>query len=156
GIEPRFDNGPLAVIDVDADGQVLAYCVGGLVLEVPAKSLPSLIEWTLTEARLGQARLHRNGRDADPLLVLAPAALERYGLPAALSGGERRAGRLPDGHKTVKQLAKAEWQLTRRGFGPWARIFRPAEGARRNCVQLCIPAWNALDVREWDRKDDPV
>lgn len=23
------------------------------------------------------------------------------------------------------------------------------------CVQLCILPWNALDAREWDRKDDP-
>ncbi|MFJ3250642.1 telomere-associated protein Tap [Streptomyces sp. NPDC086782] len=153
--DPRFENGPLAVVDAE-DGQVVAYCVGGLVLDVPAKSLPTLIEWTLSEARLGQARLHRNGRDADPVLVLTPAALERYGLPAALSEEERRAGRLPDGHKVVKQLVKADWQLTQRGFGPWARIYRPAEGSKRNCVQLCIPAWNALDVREWDRKDDPV
>ncbi|MHB6912726.1 telomere-associated protein Tap [Streptomyces sp. DB-54] len=153
--DPRFENGPLAVVDATDDGQVFAYCVGGLVLEVPAKSLPSLIEWTLAEARLGQARLHRNGRDADPVIVLTPAALERYGLPAALSEEERRAGRLPDGHKAVKQLTKANWQLTQRGLGPWARIYRPAEGAKRNCVQLCIPAWNALDVREWDKKDDP-
>ncbi|MFG3207735.1 telomere-associated protein Tap [Streptomyces sp. NPDC048192] len=153
--DPRFENGPLAVVDVDEDGQVLAYCVGGLVLDVPAKSLPSLIEWTLAEARLGQARLHRNGRDADPVLVLTPAALERYGLPASLSEEERRAGRLPDGHKVVKQLHRAEWKLTKRGFGPWARIYRPAEGSRRQCVQLCIPSWNALDAREWNRRDDP-
>ncbi|MEV6162311.1 helix-turn-helix domain-containing protein [Streptomyces sp. NPDC052052] len=154
--DPRFENGPLAVVDTDTEGQVLAYCVGGLVLDVPAKSLPSLIEWTLSEARLGQARLHRNGRDADPVLVLTPAALDRYGLPATLSEEERRAGRLPDSHKVVKQLTKANWQLTQRGLGPWARIYRPAEGSKRNCVQLCIPAWNALDVREWDRRDDPV
>ncbi|MFJ2900218.1 telomere-associated protein Tap [Streptomyces sp. NPDC087218] len=154
-VDPRFENGPLAVIDCE-DGQVSAYCVGGLVLDVPAKSIPALVEWTLTEGRLGQARLHRHGRDADPVLVLTPAALERYGLPAALSEEERHAGRLPDSHKVVKQLAKAEWKLTQRGFGPWARIYRPAEGSRRNCVQLCIPAWNALDVREWDRKDNPV
>ncbi|MEU7579948.1 helix-turn-helix domain-containing protein [Streptomyces sp. NPDC041068] len=154
--DPRFENGPLAVVDVDPDsGQVLAYCVGGLVLDVPAKSLPSLVEWTLSEAKLGQARLHRNGRDADPVLVLTPAALERYGLPAALADDEQRAGRLADSHKVVKQLARAEWKLTQRGFGPWARIYRPAEGAKRNCVQLCIPPWNALDVREWDKKDDP-
>ncbi|WP_055698090.1 telomere-associated protein Tap [Streptomyces silaceus] len=153
--DPRFANGPLAVVDAEG-GQVFAYCVGGLVLDVPAKSLPALIEWTLTEARLGQARLHRNGRDADPVLVLTAAALERYGLPASLSEEERRAGRLPDGHKAVKQLAKADWKLTQRGFGPWARVYRPAEGSRRNCVQLCIPAWNALDVREWDNKAAPV
>ncbi|NEE26304.1 transcriptional regulator, partial [Streptomyces sp. SID7982] len=35
-VDPRFENGPLAVIDADADGQVSAYCVGGLVLDVPA------------------------------------------------------------------------------------------------------------------------
>ncbi|MFD5898584.1 telomere-associated protein Tap [Streptomyces sp. NPDC060366] len=155
-VDPRFENGPLAVVDVDQDGVVSAYCVGGLVLEVPAKSVPALVEWTLKEARLGQARLHRNGRDADPILVLTRSALERYGLPVALSEEERRAGRLPAGHKVLGQLERAEWQLTQRGFGPWARIFRPAEGAKRNCVQLCIPAWNALDVREWDNRDTPV
>ncbi|MFI5688372.1 telomere-associated protein Tap [Streptomyces sp. NPDC051636] len=152
--DPRFENGPLAVVDVDGD-QVVAYCVGGLVLDVPAKSLPALVEWTLTEAKLGQARLHRHGKDADPVLVLTPAALERYGLPTELSEEERRAGRLKDSHKVVKQLARGSWLLTQRGFGPWARIYRKAEGSKRHCVQLCIPAWNALDAREWDNKDDP-
>ncbi|MEV0323099.1 telomere-associated protein Tap [Streptomyces sp. NPDC050658] len=154
--DPRFENGPLAVIDCDQDGQAVAYCVGGLVLDVPAKSLPALVDWTLQEARLGQPRLHRNGRDADPVLVLTPAALERYQLPASLTPEERRTGRLPAGHKVLKQLERAEWQLTKRGFGPWARIFRPAQGARRHCVQLCIPSWNALDAREWDNKDNPL
>ncbi|MEU3188677.1 helix-turn-helix domain-containing protein [Streptomyces sp. NPDC006923] len=154
-VDPRFENGPLAVIDCGEDGKVSAYCVGG-VLDVPAKSIPALVEWTLKEARLGQPRLHRNGRDADPILVLMPSALDRYGLPAALSEEDRRAGRLPAGHKVLKQLERAEWHLTQRGFGPWARIYRPAEGSKRNCVQLCIPAWNALDVREWDNKDAPL
>lgn len=154
-VDPRFANGPLAVVDCDEDGHVSAYCVGGLVLDVDAKSLPALVDWTLREARLGQPRLHRNGKDADPILVLTPSALERYGLPTALSEDERRAGRLAAGHKVLKQLERAEWQLTQRGLGPWARIFRPAEGARRNCVQLCVPSWNALDVREWDDRDAP-
>ncbi|MGW3954034.1 telomere-associated protein Tap [Streptomyces sp. NPDC004752] len=153
-VDPRFENGPLAVVDCE-DGQVSAYCVGGLVLDVPAKSLPALVDWTITEARLGQARLHRNGRDADPILVLTPAALERYGLPAALSDDERRAGRLEDSHKVIKQIQRAELQLTQRGLGPWARVFRDPEGSRRRCVQLCIPSWDALDAREWDKKDDP-
>ncbi|MFG3589500.1 hypothetical protein [Streptomyces sp. NPDC047990] len=48
-------NGPLAVVDVE-DGQVVAYCTGGLVLDVPAKSPPSLVDWTLKEAKLGQPR----------------------------------------------------------------------------------------------------
>ncbi|MGC0414275.1 hypothetical protein RKD32_007204 [Streptomyces sp. SAI-195] len=146
---PRFENGPLAVVDVDADGQVLAYCTGGLVLDVPAKSVPALVDWTLLEARLGQPKLSGPGKDADPLLVLTEAALKRYGLPVALTEEERLAGRLREGHKVVKQLARADWKLTKRGFGPWARIYRPATGSARACVQLCIPSWHALDSRHW-------
>ncbi|MFI8792826.1 telomere-associated protein Tap [Streptomyces sp. NPDC055105] len=148
GTDSRFENGPLAVVDVE-DGQVFAYCVGGLVLDVPAKSLPSLVEWTLKEARLGQPKLSGPGKDADPLIVLTEAALERYGLPACLTDEERLAGRLPEGHKVAKQLARQEWKLTKRGFGPWARIYRPAQGSERACVQLCIPSWDALDTRHW-------
>ncbi|MGW9618732.1 telomere-associated protein Tap [Streptomyces diastaticus] len=144
----RFENGPLAVLDVE-DGKVLAYCVGGLVLDVPAKSLPSLVDWTLREAKLGQPKLAGPGRPADPLLVLTEAALERYGLPVALTEEERHAGRIPEAHKVIKQLTRADWQLTKRGFGPWARIYRPAKGSERQCVQLCIPSWNALDTRHW-------
>ncbi|MET9554494.1 helix-turn-helix transcriptional regulator [Streptomyces sp. NPDC006645] len=146
--DPRFENGPLAVIDVE-DGNVLAYCVGGLVLDVPAKSLPSLVDWTLTEAKLGAPKLSGPGKPADPLLVLTESALERYGLPVVLTEEERLAGRLPEGHKVVKQLARAEWKLTKRGFGPWARIYRPATGSERACVQLCITSWQALDTRHW-------
>ncbi|WP_060887529.1 telomere-associated protein Tap [Streptomyces caniscabiei] len=153
-VDSRFENGPLAVVDCE-DGQVSAYCVGGLVLDVPAKSIPALVDWTLTEARLGQARLHRNGRDADPILVLTAAALERYGLPVALSEEERHASRLPAGHKVVKQIERAGLQMTQRGFGPWARVYRDPEGSKRRCVQLCILPWNALDTREWGKKDDP-
>ncbi|MEV0487834.1 helix-turn-helix transcriptional regulator [Streptomyces sp. NPDC050508] len=148
GADLRFENGPLAVVDV-ADGQVLAYCVGGLVLDVPAKSLPALVDWTLREAKLGQPKLSGPGKDADPLLVLTEAALERYGLPVALTDEERLAGRIPEGHKVIRQLARAEWKLTKRGFGPWARIYRPATGSERACVQLCVPSWNALDTRHW-------
>ncbi|MFF3585009.1 telomere-associated protein Tap [Streptomyces mirabilis] len=148
GGDPRFVNGPLAVVDVE-DGQVVAYCAGGLILDVPAKSLPSLVDWTLKEAKLGQPRLSGPGKDGDPLLVLTASALERYGLPAALTEDERLAGRIPEGHKVIRQLARAEWKLTKRGFGPWARIYRPAQGSERMCVQLCIPSWNALDTRHW-------
>ncbi|MEV6128920.1 helix-turn-helix transcriptional regulator [Streptomyces violaceusniger] len=147
-VDPRFANGPLAVVDV-VDGQVWAYCPGGLVLDIPAKSLPSLVEWTLTEARLGAPRLNRNGRDADPVLALTDAAAARFGLPARLTDEERRAGRLPEGHKVLKELERTDWRLTRRGLGPWARIYRPAEGSRRACVQLCVLGWEALDTRSW-------
>ncbi|MFF3034775.1 hypothetical protein ACFVS7_27665 [Streptomyces rubiginosohelvolus] len=47
------------------------------------------MEWTLGEARLGQPKLSGPGKDADPLLVLTEAALERYGLPVALTQEER-------------------------------------------------------------------
>ncbi|MGW4186240.1 telomere-associated protein Tap [Streptomyces albidoflavus] len=154
-VDPRFENGPLAVIDADADGQVSACCVGGLVLDVPVKTIPALVDWTLAEAKLGQTRLHRNGRDADPILVLTASALERFGLPVALSEEERHAGRIPSGHKVVKQIERAGLQMTQRGFGPWARLYRDPEGSRRRCVQLCLLPWHALDVREWGRKDDP-
>ncbi|MFG3489995.1 telomere-associated protein Tap [Streptomyces sp. NPDC047972] len=152
--DPRFVNGPLAVIDVDDEGQVLAYCTGGLVLDVPVKTLPSLVEWTLAEAQLGAERLNGSGKDADPLLVLTKTALERFGLPAGLTDEERQAGRLPDAHKAIAQLTRAQWQLTKRGLGPWARIYRPALGGRRSCVQLCIPSWNALDARSWGHAAD--
>ncbi|MEU8521307.1 helix-turn-helix domain-containing protein [Streptomyces sp. NPDC048577] len=148
GSPARFEHGPLAVVDVE-DGQALAYCTGGLVLDVPAKSIPALVDWTLREAKLGQPKLSGPGKDADPLLVLTKAALERYGLPVVLTDEERLAGRLPENHKIVRQLARAEWKLTKRGFGPWARIYRPAQGSERACVQLCIPSWNALDTRHW-------
>ncbi|MDX2563340.1 helix-turn-helix domain-containing protein [Streptomyces sp. TX20-6-3] len=148
GADPRFENGPLAVVDVE-DGQVLAYCTGGLVLDVPAKSIPALVDWTLREAKLGQPKLAGPGKDADPLLVLTETACERYGLPVTLTEEEKHAGRIPEGHKVIKQLVRAEWKLTKRGFGPWARIFRPATGSERACVQLCIPSWNALDTRHW-------
>ncbi|MGW9459293.1 telomere-associated protein Tap [Streptomyces globisporus] len=148
GADPRFENGPLAVVDVE-DGKVVAFGVGGLVLDVPAKSLSSLVEWTLAEAKLGQPKLSGPGRPADPLLVLTQAALERYGLPVTLTAQERDAGRIPENHKVIKQLTRADWKLTKRGFGPWARIYRPAKGSERQCVQLCIPSWNALDPRFW-------
>ncbi|MFD6170026.1 telomere-associated protein Tap [Streptomyces coeruleorubidus] len=147
--DPRFANGPLLVIDADDGSQVTGYGIGGLVLDVPAKSLPALVEWTLKEAQLGAGRLHGSGKDADPLLVLTEAACVRYGLPVELSDAERLAGRLPDGHKILRQLDRADWRLTKRGFGPWARIYRPAQGRQRQCVQLCIPSWNALDARTW-------
>ncbi|MGW1469006.1 telomere-associated protein Tap [Streptomyces sp. NPDC002308] len=144
-----YAHGPLLVLDTDAGRQVTGYGSGGLLLDVPAGSLPALVEWALAEARVGAVKLHASGKDTDPLLVLTETACERYGLPAALSDGERSAGRLPADHKVIKQLERAGWQLTRRGLGPWARIYRPVTGGRRQCVQLCIPSWNALDDRAW-------
>ncbi|MEV6857481.1 helix-turn-helix transcriptional regulator [Streptomyces microflavus] len=144
-----YAHGPLLVLDADDERQVTGYGTGGLLLDVPARSLPALVEWALAEARVGAEKLHASGKDADPLLVLTAAACGRYGLPAALSDEERSAGRLPADHKAIKLLERAGWQLTRRGLGPWARVYRPVNGGRRQCVQLCIPSWNALDDRAW-------
>ncbi|MER7400121.1 helix-turn-helix domain-containing protein [Streptomyces sp. NPDC000151] len=143
----RYAHGPLAVLDGDG----AAYCVGGLVLDCPAEDVASLAAWALTEARLGAERLHRHGRDADPLLVLTAAAAERLGLPAELA--DRRGLRLPDDHPAVRKLTRAKWKLTQRGFGPWARVYRPVTGGRRQCVQLAVLPWGALDARSWGHAD---
>lgn len=137
-------NGPLAVLD----GTGKAHAARGAVLTPPA-TLPALIEWALTPAaNLRSPRLHRNGKDGDPLLVLTPAATEALGLPLVLE--DRRGLRLPDDHPVIKQLTKSKWQLTRRGFGPWPRIYRPATPTTgRQCVQLAILPWGALDPRAW-------
>lgn len=146
-VDPRFANGPLAVLDGDRS----VYCNGGLVLDCPATDIASLVEWTLGEAKLGASRLHRSGKDADPLIVITAAAAERFGLPAVLE--DRRGLRLPEDHKVVRQLARAKWKLTKRGFGPWARIYRPAQSGQRQCVQLAILPWGALDARAWGSAD---
>ncbi|MFG2894826.1 telomere-associated protein Tap [Streptomyces sp. NPDC048248] len=146
-VDERFVNGPLGVLD--GDGSL--YCVGGLVLDCPAKTVPTLVDWTLAEAQLGSPRLHPSGKDADPLIVLTAAAAQQLGLPEVLE--DRRGLRLPEDHKVVKQLTRAKWQLTRRGFGPWARVYRPAQGGQRQCVQLAVLPWGALDTRSWGSTD---
>ncbi|MEW2308922.1 helix-turn-helix transcriptional regulator [Streptomyces sp. NPDC006864] len=142
-LDPRFPNGPLAVLDGDGS----AYGVDGIVLDCPATTVVELVEWTLREAGLGAPKLHRNGKDADPLIVLTTAAAVKLGLPERLE--DRRGLRLEENHPVVKQIIKAKWQLTQRGFGPWARIYRKATGAQRQCVQLAILPWDALDTRSW-------
>ncbi|MFJ9174898.1 telomere-associated protein Tap [Streptomyces sp. NPDC102360] len=144
--DPRFPHGPLAVLDGDGS----AYGVDGIVLDCPATTVVELVEWTLRESGLGAAKLNRYGKDSDPLIVLTSAAAVKLGLPERLEGHEqRRSLRLPEGHPVVKQVAKAKWQLTQRGFGPWARIYRKAQGRERQCVQLAILSWDALDERAW-------
>ncbi|QHF95457.1 MULTISPECIES: telomere-associated protein Tap [Streptomyces] len=144
--DPRFPHGPLAVLDGDGS----AYGVDGIVLDCPATTVPGLVEWALTESGLGAPRLHRHGRDSDPLIVLTAAAAVKLGLPERLEGhAQRRLLRLPDDHPVVEQLARAKWQLTQRGFGPWPRIYRKAQGRERQCVQLAILSWDALDERSW-------
>ncbi len=146
GTDPRFPQGPLAVLDGDGS----AYGVDGIVLDCPATTIPDLVEWTLRQSGLGAAKLNRYGKDSDPLIVLTAAAAVKLGLPERLEGHEqRRSLRLPEDHPVVKQVVKAKWQLTQRGFGPWPRIYRKAQGRERQCVQLAILSWDALDERSW-------
>jgi len=121
------------------------------VLECPATTIPALVEWALRESGIGAPRLNRNGKDADPLIVLTEAAAVRLGLPARLE--DRRGLRLPEDHPVLGQLAKAKWKLTQRGFGPWARVYRSATGGQRQCVQLAVLPWDALDARAWGDAD---
>ncbi|MEV6319300.1 helix-turn-helix transcriptional regulator [Streptomyces sp. NPDC051776] len=146
-VDPRFPHGPLAVLDGDG----CAYGAGGIVLDCPATTIPESVEWTLKESGLGAAKLNRYGKDSDPLIVLTASAAVKLGLPERLEGLEqRRSLRLPEDHPVVKQVAKAKWQLTQRGFGPWARIYRKMQqGSERRCVQLAILSWDALDERSW-------
>ncbi|WP_369394891.1 helix-turn-helix domain-containing protein [Streptomyces sp. CG1] len=142
-VDSRFPNGPLTVLDGDGT----AYCLGGVLLECPATTMVQLVEWVLKESGIGQARLHRHGKDSDPLIVLTASAAARFGLPERLQ--DRRGLRLAQDHPVIKQLAKSKWKLTQRGFGPWPRIYRPAQGGQRQCVQLAILPWDALDSRAW-------
>ncbi len=87
--DPRFPHGPLAVLDGDGS----AYGVGGIVLDRPATTVVELVEWTLRESGLGAPKLHRHGKDADPLIVLAAAAAAKLGLPERLE--DRRGLRIP-------------------------------------------------------------
>ncbi|GAA3759030.1 telomere-associated protein Tap [Streptomyces tremellae] len=144
--DPRFPHGPLAVLDGDG----CAYGVNGIVLDCPAGTVVELVEWTLRESGLGAPKLNRYGKDSDPLIVLTAAAAVKLGLPERLEGHEqRRSLRLPEDHPVVRQVVKAKWRLTQRGFGPWARIYRKAQGRERQCVQLAILSWDALDERSW-------
>ncbi|MGC5530417.1 telomere-associated protein Tap [Streptomyces sp. SR-10] len=145
-VDPRFPHGPLAVLDGDGS----AYGTDGIVLDCPATTVPELVEWALRESGLGAAKLNRYGKDSDPLIVLTAAAAVKLGLPERLEGHEqRRSLRLPEDHPVVKEVAKAKWQLTQRGFGPWARVYRKAQGRERQCVQLAVLSWDALDERSW-------
>ncbi|MGW4650223.1 telomere-associated protein Tap [Kitasatospora sp. NPDC004289] len=155
----RFPAGPLAVLDVAADGRgLVAYLADGspAATAPDARTVAAAVAWAL-EAGLGQGRLHRHGRDGDPLLVLTDTALAELGLPRAGRDEKQdfvpRLGQLPKNHKAVKALEKAGWLLTQRGLGPWARIYRTPEDGRRQCVQLCVPAWGALASGGWSVPD---
>ncbi|RLU82601.1 transcriptional regulator [Streptomyces griseocarneus] len=148
---PEHADGPLAVLDI-TDGTLTAHLVDGRTLACPAKTLQALASWALDKKkiRLGSAKLHDNGFDQDPLLVLTESAVAHFGLPIHLDDQEDL--RLPADHKAVKNLTRAGWELTKSGFGPWPRIFKRLDG-KRHCVQLALVPWHALETRAWGNAD---
>ncbi|MFJ4585581.1 telomere-associated protein Tap [Streptomyces echinatus] len=142
--DPRFKNGPLAVLDGDG----AAYGSGGVVLDCPATTIQALLEWAVAESGLGAPRLHRYGHDTDPLMVLTASAAVNLGLPEHLERHGKRPRRLPGDHPVVQELAKSGWHLTRRGFGPWTKVYRTAAGGRQG-VRIAVLPWNAFDERSW-------
>lgn len=139
--------GPLAVIDHAAT--LTAHFTNGSQLPLEADDLVSLLQWTLCSG-LRRDKLTKQGLDSDcdPLIVLTPAASAALHLPATLD--DRARLRLAGSHPVITQLQQAGFSLTRRGFGPWPRIFRPIENNKRASVQLAITAWGALSQDGWN------
>jgi prevent-host-death family protein len=143
--------GPFAVLD----GNGTAVLADGTMLPCRATSVRELAEWAV-EQPLGMARLRPYGRDADPLVVLMPAAAERLGLPASIDGGRRA---LEDGHEVLADLAEHGWKVPVRGgrpwFSAWPRIHRPIEEGtgpgkkKRRSVMLAVTSWGALTTGGW-------
>ncbi|MFI7296874.1 telomere-associated protein Tap [Streptomyces sp. NPDC050121] len=139
--------GPLAVIDHAS--ALTAHFTNGSQLPLDADDLASLLQWTLRSG-LRRDKLSPQGLDSDcdPLIVLTPAASAALNLPAALD--DRARLRLPDSHPVITHLQQAGFSLTRRGFGPWPRVFRPITNNKRASVQLAITAWGALSQDGWN------
>ncbi|MFB6641615.1 serine/threonine-protein kinase [Streptomyces chartreusis] len=129
--------------------------IEGLLCDDPGQ------RWTAARARDGLMRALANGLVDTPQQPTAPdgvgPTLRRPGL-AGLRSKIRRA-RVPVLAvtallvllATVAVLARAKWQLTRRGFGPWLRIYRPSHDGRRQCVQLARYEATVLvaAINEW-------
>ncbi|MFJ4153151.1 telomere-associated protein Tap, partial [Streptomyces galbus] len=148
-VPPEYADGPLAVLGI-TDGALTAHLADGRTVPCPAKTLQALAAWALDKRkiRLGAARVHDNGFDQDPLIILTEGAVAHFGLPTSLADQEDL--RLPVGHKALKSLTRAGWELTKAGFGPWPRIFKRLDG-KRHCIQLFLIPWGALEDRVWGR-----
>ncbi|MBN0045626.1 transcriptional regulator [Streptomyces actuosus] len=144
---PEYADGPLAVLGI-TDGALTAHLADGRTVPCPAKTLQALAAWALDKRkiRLGAAKVHDNGFDQDPLIILTEGAVAHFGLPTNLADQEDL--RLPADHKALKSLTKAGWELTKAGFGPWPRIFKRLDG-KRHCIQLFLTPWGALESRVW-------
>ncbi|MEV6948555.1 helix-turn-helix transcriptional regulator [Streptomyces sp. NPDC051172] len=137
--------GPLAVID--HTDTLIAHFTNGTRLPLDTDHLVGLLQWTLGSG-LRREKLTAYDRDGDPLIVLTPAASTAVGLPAVLD--DRVGLRLADSHPIITQLRQAGFRLTRRGFGPWPRVYRPIKNNKRASVQLAVTAWGALSQDGWN------
>jgi len=140
-----FPAGPVAVVD---HGTTLtAHFADGTCSPVVADSVLDVVSWAL-DAGIGRARLNDYDRDGDPLVVLTPSATEFLGLPPVLE--DRAQLRLPERHPEVTLLRDGGFKLTRRGFGPWARVYQPVKNGKRASVQLAVTSWGALSQDGWN------
>ncbi|MEU2955920.1 telomere-associated protein Tap [Streptomyces xanthochromogenes] len=143
---PRvIPTGPLAVID--HTDTLVAHFTDGSALPLAADDLPGVVQWAL-DSGLRRDRLSPYDQDGDPLIVLTPAASTALHLPAELD--DRVTLRLPTDHPVLAQLRQAGFLLTRRGFGPWPRVYRPVVNKKRASLQLAIQAWGALCQDGWN------
>ncbi|MEU9136903.1 transcriptional regulator [Streptomyces sp. NPDC048404] len=142
---PVTPTGPLAVID--HTGTLTAHFTNGSQMPLAVDNLVGLLQWTL-HSGLHQEKLSPNGKDSDPFIVLTPAAGTALHLPSELS--DRASLRLPAGHPVLTQLNQAGFRLTRRGFGPWAGIYRPVVNNKRASVHVAVMAWGALSQDGWN------
>ncbi|MEV5426888.1 helix-turn-helix transcriptional regulator [Streptomyces cellulosae] len=136
--------GPLAVITYT--DTFVAHFTNKTQLPLDASELTGLLQWTL-DSGLSREALSPFDQAGDPLLVLTPAASAALHLPAELD--DRVTLRLPETHPALDRLRPAGFQLTRRGFGPWPRIYRPVTNKKRASVQLAVMAWGALSQDGW-------
>ncbi|MFD7924033.1 telomere-associated protein Tap [Streptomyces sp. NPDC059740] len=144
----RPQTGPAqALAVVDHAGTLTAHLPDTPPLPLQADDLIGLLQWAL-DNRLHREPLSTHDRPGDPLIVLTPPASTALGLPAALE--DRRSLRLPSSHPVHEQLRRAGFRLTRRGFGPWPRIYRPVVNRQRASVQLAVMAWGALADDGWN------
>ncbi|RNG17859.1 telomere-associated protein Tap [Streptomyces botrytidirepellens] len=145
----EFPAGPLAVLA--HTGALTAHLADGTTHECPADTLVDLLHWAL-QAGLGQPKLSTYDRPADPLVVLTSSAADYLGLPLKLD--DRARLRLPDDHPVIADLARDGWNLSRSGFGSWARIYQKPEPKRRRCIQMAILPWGALSDGGWNTPGD--
>ncbi|MFE9404733.1 telomere-associated protein Tap [Streptomyces sp. NPDC006530] len=137
--------GPLTVID--HTDTLVAHFTDGSQLPLAADDLPGVLQWAL-DSGLRRDKLSPYDQDGDPLIVLTPAASTALHLPAEL--GDRATLRLPADHPVLAHLRQAGFHLTRRGFGPWPRVYRPVVNKKRASLQLAIQAWGALCQDGWN------